>query len=109
MTGWPAGLMQDDCRELSLWFASKPDARRIVREVIKEIKMTDQTWNKSSVKPTRNDVYERKYSRTTMFAKYEDGFWFSPCETVEKAREETLLAVVSRQWRELNATNTASV
>jgi len=32
-TGWPAGLLQDDCRELSNWFASRPDARLAVREV----------------------------------------------------------------------------
>lgn len=31
-TGWPPGLLQDDSRALSRWLASKPDARRIVRE-----------------------------------------------------------------------------
>ena len=31
-TGWPPGLLQDDSRELSRWLASKPDARRRVRE-----------------------------------------------------------------------------
>jgi hypothetical protein len=31
-TGWPAPeLAQDDCRGLFRWFASKPDARRLVR------------------------------------------------------------------------------
>lgn len=31
-TGWPPpALMQDDCRGLSRWFASRPDARRLVR------------------------------------------------------------------------------
>ena len=30
-TGWPPGLLQDDCPQLSKWFASKPDARYIVR------------------------------------------------------------------------------
>lgn len=34
-TGWPAGLLQDDCRELSRWFASRVDARRTVREALK--------------------------------------------------------------------------
>ena len=37
-TGWPPGLLQDDCRKLTNWFASKPDARRLVREVADEIK-----------------------------------------------------------------------
>ena len=32
ITGWPPGLLQDDCRKLSNWFASKPDARKMVRE-----------------------------------------------------------------------------
>jgi hypothetical protein len=36
-TGWPPGMLQDDCKGLSKWFASKPDARRIVREVGAEI------------------------------------------------------------------------
>lgn len=36
-TGWPPGLLQDDSRELSRWFASRPDARRVVRAVAAEI------------------------------------------------------------------------
>jgi hypothetical protein len=36
-TGYPAGLLQDDNSKLSKWFASKPDARMIVRQVCKEI------------------------------------------------------------------------
>ena len=27
-TGWPPGLLQDDCAALSKWLASRPDARR---------------------------------------------------------------------------------
>lgn len=30
-TGWPPGLMQDDSSELSRWFASRLDARQVVR------------------------------------------------------------------------------
>ena len=37
MTGYPPGLLQDDSSELSKWFASRPDARRVVRSVCKEI------------------------------------------------------------------------
>lgn len=29
-TGWPPGLLQDDSRELSSWFSSRPGARRLV-------------------------------------------------------------------------------
>lgn len=37
-TGWPApALMQDDSRPLFRWFASKPDARRLVRESVARI------------------------------------------------------------------------
>lgn len=37
-TGWPApALMQDDDRKLFRWFASKPDARRRVREACEAI------------------------------------------------------------------------
>ena len=35
-TGYPAGLLQDDDSGLSKWFASKPDARYIVRKNIQE-------------------------------------------------------------------------
>jgi hypothetical protein len=35
-TGYPAGLLQDDDSQLSKWFASKPDARYIVRKNIQE-------------------------------------------------------------------------
>ena len=37
-TGWPPSeLMQDDCKALSKWLASRPDARRRVREAIAQI------------------------------------------------------------------------
>ena len=36
-TGWPPGLLQDDDKKLSQWLASRPDARRIVRQVAHEI------------------------------------------------------------------------
>lgn len=38
-TGWPApALAQDDHRPLFRWFASKPDARRLVRAACVRIK-----------------------------------------------------------------------
>lgn len=40
MTGWPPGLLQDDCKKLSRWLAAKPDARYIVR---KQNEMTNET------------------------------------------------------------------
>lgn len=42
-TGWPAGLMQDDERNLSRWFASRPDARREAREVAAQIQDMNMT------------------------------------------------------------------
>jgi len=33
-TGWPPGLLQDDCKGLSKWLANKPDAKRRVREAL---------------------------------------------------------------------------
>jgi len=36
-TGWPPGLLQDDCKKLSRWFASRPDARFVVRQVCGQI------------------------------------------------------------------------
>ena len=46
-TGWPPGLLQDDSRELSRWFASRIDARETIRRVFrKEIKMNEQIETK---------------------------------------------------------------
>ena len=36
-TGWPAGLLQDDDKKLSQWFASRLDARWVIRRVCDEI------------------------------------------------------------------------
>lgn len=36
-TGHPPGLLQDDCRKLSKWLASRINARQKVREVCKQI------------------------------------------------------------------------
>lgn len=36
-TGWPPGLLQDDDKKLSQWFASRIDARWQVRRVCEEI------------------------------------------------------------------------
>jgi len=36
-TGWAPGLLQDDERKLSIWFASRPDARQRVREAVAHI------------------------------------------------------------------------
>ena len=33
-TGWPPGLLQDDCKDLSKWLSKHPDARRRVREAL---------------------------------------------------------------------------
>jgi|APGre2960657373_1045057.scaffolds.fasta_scaffold51917_5 hypothetical protein len=35
-TGWPPGLLQDDCKGLSKWLANQPDAKRRVREALAE-------------------------------------------------------------------------
>lgn len=34
-TGWPPGLLQDDSRKLSKWFASRPDALYVLRKSLK--------------------------------------------------------------------------
>ena len=44
-TGWPAGLMQDDSRELSKWFAGRLGARHQVDMVCVEIiRRTEESW-----------------------------------------------------------------
>jgi hypothetical protein len=54
-TGWPPSLlMQDDCKGLSQWFASKPDARRIVREVGAQI--AEDRFNSIGLCPVERHV-----------------------------------------------------
>lgn len=42
-TGWPPGLLQDDSRKLSDWFASRIDAKHTVRKVCAEIERKRMT------------------------------------------------------------------
>ena len=35
-TGWPPGLLQDDCKGLSRWLASRLDAREVLRRSLRE-------------------------------------------------------------------------
>ena len=46
-TGWPPGLLQDDCRELARWFASRLDAREVVRRVCAEIEKSRRERERS--------------------------------------------------------------
>lgn len=39
-TGWPPGLLQDDCSELSRWFASRIDARETIRRIFRKKDMS---------------------------------------------------------------------
>jgi hypothetical protein len=43
-TGWPPGLLQDDCRGLSKWLASRPDARQRLREALAEPVQEPDLW-----------------------------------------------------------------
>ena len=36
-TGWPPGMLQDDCRGLSRWLSNKLDARHIVRKNLMDL------------------------------------------------------------------------
>lgn len=40
-TGWPAGMMQDDCRQLSKWLATRPNAKQEAREAAQNIMSTE--------------------------------------------------------------------
>jgi len=44
-TGWPPGLLQDDSKKLSQWFANRPGAREVARNVAKEIQHGTQSQN----------------------------------------------------------------
>jgi hypothetical protein len=40
-TGWPPGLLQDDCSKLSKWLSNRMDAREVVRRNVAEQQLTD--------------------------------------------------------------------
>lgn len=48
ITGWPPGMLQDDCPELSKWLANKPEAPRLVRESCDRILMEAKMKQKKS-------------------------------------------------------------
>jgi hypothetical protein len=55
-TGYPVGLLQDDDSGLSKWFASRPDARYIVRKNIQERTNENlQGMGKTNYVPLRPD------------------------------------------------------
>jgi len=35
-TGWPPGMLQDDCRELSIWLSTRLDAKYRFIQMMKE-------------------------------------------------------------------------
>ena len=37
-TGWPPGMLQDDCRELSIWLSTRPDAKWRLIQMMKDRK-----------------------------------------------------------------------
>jgi hypothetical protein len=53
-TGWPAGLLQDDSRGLSDWFASRVDAKHTVRNVCAEIER-NRTMSMRCIRCGRTD------------------------------------------------------
>ncbi len=50
-TGWPPGLLQDDCKKLSQWFASRINARHVVRQVCSEIRQKRMEKEMSDKQP----------------------------------------------------------
>ena len=51
MTGWPPGLLQDDDRKLSRWFASRPGAKRLVDLNCEEIRKNTMNMNTTTLAP----------------------------------------------------------
>jgi hypothetical protein len=60
-TGWPPGLLQDDDRKLSRWFASRPDARYQLRKHMQEdiIRMAREAGGGTTWWPLHTDTLER--------------------------------------------------
>lgn len=55
-TGPHTELLQDDCRGLSKWFASKPDAMLRARQAVNDIKLKKAQNGNSNVSPTASSV-----------------------------------------------------
>ena len=77
-TGHPPGLLQDDCRKLSKWLASRVNARQEAREVCRLIAQ-EQTMT-DTIDTLRAQLAEAQRERDkaidlleTMFYSYENG------------------------------------
>lgn len=86
-TGWPAGLLQDDDRRLSRWFASRLDARSVVRNNLNEgklhmteaIKLTDELRQFTGTEVYHFNPFYRWMQYTDgvkYFAEKAGAYWF---------------------------------
>lgn len=87
-TGWPPGLLQDDDRNLSRWFASRPGARYQVRKNIME-----QQQPEAQQEPVAWQWLDTGTFRKSLPASAEPGAW-RPLYTTAPAEQ--------RQWVELD-------
>jgi hypothetical protein len=55
-TGWPVGLLQDDCSELSRWFASRPDARYVIRKLFGDQQKLDVAFSRTMALTKKSEI-----------------------------------------------------
>ena len=105
-TGWPPGLLQDDCKGLSKWLSNKPDAKRRVREALdkmaenaRELGIQMQPAQQEPVAWMYPDDYERMTTSETFCTVYS-------VEVGSATRGETTVALYTsppaqRTWQGL--------
>jgi hypothetical protein len=113
-TGWPPGLLQDDCRGLSKWLASQPDARRRVREAVAALEQPEQDvpetdcgnmqW--ADIPKEFNDWWDAdRLTQTNPFREDSPAYWAWEGWQARAALEQTVQGPLSdeeldRLWRE---------
>ncbi len=108
-TGWPPGLLQDDCRGLSKWLASQPDARRRVREAVAALEQPEQepvAWLR------REELADLQICNYRQLGADSPRIW-APREADTPTPEQDLVPVYThpprREWRGLTEEEIQSV
>lgn len=95
-TGWPPGLLQDDDRKLSRWFAGRPSARHQVRENIME-KQSEALRSAGERAMNRDDVIRMAREATWYADKREFGLEINEWWQVRDERFAALVAAAERE------------
>ena len=104
-TGHPPGLLQDDCRKLSKWLASRMNARQEVREACRLIAQ-EKTMNDKTAQMVADDLRLAAYSTTMAVLSVWSNLCSDAADTIDNLRAQLAEAQKDSDrldWIEQNA------